>query len=453
MKRDREIRPWTPRTIPGTGGGATGNSDPGPVDRGRWQNNPRPFSGVEQVRTVTWGGLPLGSVILDGPTVGGVLPEELARFPIIDRRLRAHLQNRYHFRQDRLITVATATDPESAERFAREVGSLDRRLRNAEPLAREVMQDYERFGVEGAAGPAFAQPALTESSRLVRDQYNSFVVNRARTEPAPSLLAGFWGAAAGAVDGSGRAGPAFAAHGPSADISLGNVVSNLLEGRLLFPADTPVTLHLALDVSYSMKTRGRIEHGITAANRIAKRIPAAMPNTRVRGYHFSDTVRHIALPRGRGAVEAQGTKQAQLFRAVLKRQEAGRHNCLVLITDGEPEDYAETLRTAEKLHDAGLDYAQVLLHTDSDLEHEVTSVVGEFRVRDNMIAEEVPDERINRLTEEQVKQNVETRFERFTHIAEAAGGNQVVLTEFSALGLITVELYDRYAGLLSLAER
>lgn len=432
MKRDPHIRPWTPRTISSGGGPGAGGGD-AHGGAGSPHRGPRPFPGLEQVRRVTWGALPLGAIILDGPTVGGVLPEELQGFPAIDRRLRDHLQNRYHFRRDRLITVATVTDPQSAERFAREVGTLDRRLRNAEPIAREAMEEYARFDLEPAAGPAFVQTGLTESSRLVRDQYNSFVVNRARMEGVPSLIAGV-------------------SAGPASDISLGGVVSSLLEGRFVLPADTPVTLHLALDVSYSMKTRGRIEHGIAAANRIAKRIPAAMPNTRVRGYHFSDTVRHIALPYGRAAVEANGTKQAQLVRAVLKRQEAGRHNCFVLLTDGEPEDYAETLRMAEKLREAGMDYAQVLLHTDADLANEVTSAPGEFRVRDNMIADDVPEERIRKLTEEQVKQNVDSRFERFTRIAEVAGGNQVVLTEFSALGLITVELYDRYVGLLSLAE-
>lgn len=42
-------------------------------------------------------------------------------------------------------------------------------------------------GDSAAAGYAFAQSPLTKSSRLVRDQYNSFVVNRARPEPAPSV--------------------------------------------------------------------------------------------------------------------------------------------------------------------------------------------------------------------------------------------------------------------------
>ena len=52
------------------------------------------------------------------------------------------------------------------------------------------------------------------------------------------------------------------------------------------------------------------------------------------------------------------------------------------------------------------------------------------------------------LTEEQIQQKTEGRFNTFIRIAKVAGGNQVVLTEFSALGLVTVELYDRYMGLL-----
>ncbi|MFP4212221.1 MAG: hypothetical protein ACLFR8_13335 [Alkalispirochaeta sp.] len=49
------------------------------------------------------------------------------------------------------------------------------------------------------------------------------------------------------------------------------------------------------------------------------------------------------------------------------------------------------------------------------------------------------------------KQNrINTRFERFTRVAEAAGGNQIVLTVYDALGLLTMDVYDRYIGLLTL---
>jgi hypothetical protein len=72
MKRDPHIRPWTPRTISGTGGNAAGGTGSGSGSTGRRQEYPPP----------------LRSVILEGPTVGGVLPVELTRFSIIDRRLR-----------------------------------------------------------------------------------------------------------------------------------------------------------------------------------------------------------------------------------------------------------------------------------------------------------------------------------------------------------------------------
>jgi hypothetical protein len=121
MERDPHIRQWTPRTISGTGRNAAGSTDSGSGSPGRRQEDPRPFPGVGQVRKIAWGARPLGSVILEGPTVGGVRPEQLTRFPIIDRRLR-----------------------------------------NAEPLAREVMQDYERSRVDRGASPAFLQPELTE---------------------------------------------------------------------------------------------------------------------------------------------------------------------------------------------------------------------------------------------------------------------------------------------------
>jgi hypothetical protein len=434
------IRPWRPERIErdgasgraggGTGAGASESSGSAGGAREAVGNDGRTaFPGIEHVRRVSWAGLPLGSVILQAPTVGGFLPPELRDFPTVDRALRSDLQRRYHFLPNHPLTIATVRDPRAAERFAAEVQELDRRLRGARDVSSELQREYRRFGIDPGEMPGFMQPTLTESTRLVKDQYNSFSVNTALEGPIPTLLRS----------------------SAATDVSIGHIVSDLLAGRLRIPKDEPVTVHIVVDVSYSMKNRGRLDHAFAAANSLATQIGRVMRNTKIKGYQFSDTVRRVDLPTTRVAPACAGTRQAGAVRTLLRHRDEGRYNTVILMTDGEPEDYIETLRGVPALRDAGVDYTQILLHTDEDLRHEVTSEPGEFVVKDKMIADgDVDAERIRTLSDEEVEQRREGRFGQFTRIAEEAGGNQVVLTEFLALGLVTVELYDRYVGLLSL---
>lgn len=413
MQDQRSIRSWNPSGVGGAG------AAPGSAA----------YPGIGDVRRVSWGGLPLGAIILDGPTVAGSLPAELRGFPVIDRMLREELYRKYHFRPDHPVTIASAVDRLAAQRFADDVEKLDRRLRAAQPLTRETMETYARFNLDPSHETALESPRLTESDRLVKDHYNSFAVSVGREGPIPTLV-----------------------RSPFAqDVSTAGVIAGLLTGRAVLPRDEALTLHLALDVSFSMERRDRIPQGLAAFNRIARQIPAAMPGTRIVGYMFSRTARVVTLPADRAVLRAEDTRQAELFTTVLRRRDPDRRNMLVVITDGEPSDLAETLRLAEKLRGAMFDYTQILLHTDEDLRHEVQHVGGEFEVRDNLVMEEnVPDDRIVTLSEEALQERREGRFADFTRIAELAGGNQVVLTEFAVLGLVTVEVYDRYVGLLSL---
>ncbi len=380
------------------------------------------------VRRISWGGLPLDVVILDGPIVSGALPEELRGFPIIGSQLRSDLFRKYHFRNDHPVTVADVYDRSIAENFANDVRLLDRRLRAAAPISRDLLDAYSRYNVSPDNGGIWQSPRLTVSDRLVKDVYNSFAISN-RRDRLPTIL---------------RSNHVH-------DITVANIVSELISGRDLLPKDQPVTVHLALDVSYSMKRRGRIPHGLAALNRLARSIPAVMPATRFVAYTFSESARRVALPVERVVMPAENTCQRELFRTVLRSRESSRHNVLVLISDGEPSDLSDSIQLAGRLKQAEFDYVQILLHTDEDLRHEVNTEGGRYAIRDNMIAEESVDESvIVTVDEKTVIQRRESRFDGFTRIAEAAGGNQVVLTEFSALGLLTVELYDRYVGLLSL---
>lgn len=412
----RNIQKWSPQTV---------------VGRTTAAGFPSAAAGPGTVRRVSWGALPVGVVVVDGVSVSGVLPEELREYPVVDAPLRRRLFDRYHFRSDHPVTVATFSMPEAARRYAEEIRTLDHRIRAGEPLRASVAGERRAWGLETHHTAGYTSSRLTEPTRLVKDVHNSFTVNTARRSPIPSLL------------GSG----------PSTDISLAQVVSELLSGRNLFPCDVPLVLHVALDVSFSMKDRDRIRHGIAVVNRLAAQVPAVMPGTELRVYLFSDELRTVRAPLEEIPLRSEGTKQAPVIQQVVRTADAAKHNMLVVISDGEPQDLPQTFRAAETLAAAQVDYLQILLHTDDDLRQQVVGNRGEFEVKDDTVAAtDIPAERIITLDSEALKKQVDARFDSFTRIAEIANGNQVVLTEFSALGLVTVELYDRYVGLLSLPE-
>ena len=382
------------------------------------------------LRLISWSALPLGAVIIDGVRIDGVMPEELRAYPVVDASLRRRLFERYHFRSDHPVTIAGFSSPDAACERAVEIRSLAERIRAGAPLRADVAVERRFWDLGTGDTPGFESPRLTESSRLVKDVYNSFTVSTSRPGPIPTLLG----------------------DGPASDISFAQIVSGLLSGRRLFPLDLPLVLHCALDVSFSMKDRDRIRHGIAVVNRLAAQVPAVMPGTQVRAYAFSDDTRELRTPVETIPLRSEGTKQAPVMQRVIRNADPATRNLLVLVSDGEPQDLPATLRTAEKLKTAGVDYLQILLHTDDDLRHQVVGARGEFEIRDDTVSEsDVPAERIIALDSDALKKRVDARFDDFTRVAETAGGSQVVLTEFTALGLVTVELYDRYVGLLSLA--
>ena len=57
------------------------------------------------------------------------------------------------------------------------------------------------------------------------------------------------------------------------------------------------------------------------------------------------------------------------------------------------------------------------------------------------------------LTDEELEERTKRIFEKFTELALASGGNQILPKINELTRLISVECYDRYLGLLTLATR
>jgi hypothetical protein len=226
-----------------------------------------------------------------------------------------------------------------------------------------------------------------------------------------------------------------------------------MKNEKYLPRDIPVQLHLALDVSFSMAEcdRTKLQNGVAAFNRLSTVFGTLLKNTEIYAYVFSDETTRIEPDFGQWILTPGETNMATLFKRVLHFRERERYNKLIVITDGEPSDYTETMRLAALLKKNRVDYTQILLHNIDDFTREVRPEFAHFPAVDRRIRQPEDGTEIGRKLTDVEKQNrINTRFDRFTNIAETAGGNQIVLTAYDALGLLTMDVYDRYIGLLTL---
>ena len=401
--------------------------------------------GLKGLRKVPWQDLPDHAIVIGGANINGAPPPELLSFPPIDSALRGELLSRYRFLHNHAVLIAEAHSPVEAVKLSgsiralfEQVTSLRTVLGSFEAERRRILQllpSGESSPADGSAGddfadsPLWSHPRVTEASRLVKDQYASFTLSLAPEAAIPSFLRG----------------------AASKRISVAELLIHKLAQERFIPNDLPVRLHLALDCSYSMKRRGKLDYGVGAVNQLATALRRMLQNTEVLGYAFSSQSRRIDLPVNRIALPATETIQASLFQTVLKNRAPAKHNKLVLVTDGEPSDVEATLRMAEKLREERIDYTQILLHQDDELKHVTKDEHSDLESTDGLLSGEFDFDTIARtLTPEELEEAKGRRFDTFTRIAQAAGGNQIVLTLYDALSLLSLEVYDRYLGLLTL---
>lgn len=350
--------------------------------------------------------------------------------PLIDELVR-----RYQLNPGRRIVIARPNNRLRGVHLSKELRTLRSQLTHLRELVGDFHAEREKLleelgAARGAgvdAAPLWTSP-LTETDHLVKDQYNSFTVSVAPGARIPSFLDTVW-----------------------TGLSMAELLLGSFSRTGLMPDDPEVTVHLVLDCSNSMRLHDKHQIALTAVNQLAQTLTKLFTRAAVRLYVFSDTAKRVEWPVGGNEVKRAETSYAAAFKRVLHFRTPGR-NKLLLLTDGIPTDHAESLRLADLLARQKIDYTQILLHSDGELNDSVNVPDGTVPSLDGVIEGELP-EGAAALTAEEIESLRSTRFERFTEIAEHAKGNQVVLTVYRALRLISLELYDRYVGLLTLAGR
>lgn len=389
---------------------------------------------LSQISVVRWPHIPPGSVILSGLTVNGAMPPELADFPTLTEPIVDELTRRYQLNAGRKLVVATPTTRLRGVHLAKELRTLKRQLESLRQLVGDFHTERQKLlqELEASSGGAFDghlwESPFTERARLVKDQYNSFTVSLGRGALVPTLLDSIW-----------------------TGLTLGEVLAGTLRDRRFLPDDPALTVHLVLDCSNSMKLHEKSTIAVQAINRLADAIGELFVNADVRRYVFSDTAKRVSGAITGREVSRRETSYAAAFKRVLHFRAPGR-NKLFLVTDGEPTDLPQALRMADLIAKHKVDYTQILLHSDGELNDSRRVPDGSVVAIDGVIEGELPAG-AQPLTAAEIARLREERFDRFTRVAEHAGGNQVVLTLYRALRLVSLELYDRYVGLLTLAQR
>jgi hypothetical protein len=402
--------------------------DPGETQRG--------------IRRCLWEKLPLGSVVIDWPAIHGASIPELTAYPLVTERLRSILFSKYKFLEGRTVTIADPSlglDEPAVSRATLEarrildglpaITALKRALRSrlfAKPDAREGLASIGRYD----SGPyALVKDWMRSVAGIVRDDED-------------------FGSRLGSAPGEG----------------LGTVLGRLLAGSLrALPSASSSIADIGIDVSFSMTASGKAELAWRALAEMIPPLAHRLGTSRWRLWLVAGRASEVDWSRydredppameglmAKHRLIPEETKFEPFFRELLLSEPvAGRRLCL-LVTDGACQDRAAALRSAERLGREGIEFVQLVLHADGEYRESVEAE-DDRRFKDGVILESdiAESDRVRARSDEELAAYCAERLREATDIAEAARGGQLILTWYPVFGLVALDLYERYLGLLT----
>lgn len=398
-------------------------------------------SSHQAIRTVPWRNLPLGCVVLDWPVMSGASIPELMDYPVMTERLRDHLSRTYQFLLSRSVVIA---DPAAGLALAdiRDAANEGRQLASSFAAARRLKLDV----------------LAALSSRLdARDG----IAAQMTFEESPYLLTKRWARSIAQILRDNRP---FGAHTwpeVASEASAADIAAAMLTAQVPPFGTIDLTLDIGFDVSRSMMLDDRAAYAYDQARGLLERLRSAFRPLTWRLWTVSDEAtvvceagspypkRSLETVMRSAGVRAGETRFAPFLAAAAARAPARGGHLVVLLTDGECSDRPQTLRHAERLARRGIDYLQLVLHRDDDHRTVVEGGSG-TRPVDNIrgTADLVDGDRLVVRSEDELRAAVDRELGAVTDIAEAAHGAQLVLTYFPLFSLVTIDVYERYLGLL-----
>lgn len=367
------------------------------------------------LKAVYWKDLRPGLVFAGGLSISGGPPPELLGHPVLDGSLLRALHERYKLNPDKKVLVLA---PESGGDGGLSPRELSEALRKAEARLAPLNGLRREIGKLKGRQPQSELPiwesAWVEKGSLIWPLRGS----------VPTLLADL-----------------------TRDIGLASVLNREVFTRFRLPADKPVAIHLAVDLSYSMEASGKDAVARGAAELFRVQLKQTLPLADVLVYAFSDECRVVEGPLSDRALRRGGTNYAAFAAAALRRQRPDRPNALILFTDGLPDKVAEARAGLAKLAEAGFFYTQIVFNLSSDRKSFVETE-GEDSLDGYYKGEEPSPSAREMSAEEYAEQEAAFRL-GFQELARSASGYQIVIDADEALGLASIEVFDRWYGGLS----
>jgi len=400
--------------------------------------NPLSLTGLHNIRQTTWRLLRPGMVVLHGFTLNGSTLPELMGYPVLTSALVEKLYTRYRLLHNRTVIVADIQPGFHAYDISHGIREKQERLTTFNAFRNQFNEEKSRILSELNLPPDLDLPLFkteyVERDILIKDTYNSFSYLYGLENPESTI-------------------PSLLDH-LDLVLSLGDLLTNRLTGKFSIPDDREVMLHLVVDYSRSMESAGKLEIALSCIDVFEDFISKIMKKTRIQLYAFSDICRPVDRPLSSREMEGGETNYASFMKKILHLRDRDVHNKVILFTDGRPSDKTEAIKMASLFKKNKIDYTQLVFDIREEQREEII-IDGSYDLSltvDSIIRDEDLAENMTRKTldNEELDAKMTDLFKDFTDIAEAAGGNQIIVKINSLIKMVSIECYDRYMGLLTL---
>lgn len=397
------------------------------------------LDGLSGIRKVKWQNLKPGSIIIGGVNISGTPLPEMSNFTVLNDPIIRDLLSRYHFLAGREVVIAEVAPNFSPNDLSRQIQKQNESIILMNQFRQEFQTEKTKILQDLGLDINMQIPIIgtehVERDHLIKDTYNSF------TYVYETL------------SGEGEI-PSFF-NNLSLSMSIGDLLTQKLNKKFNLPEDKEVMLHMVIDFSRSMDSGNKLNLILSAVNNIYRHLKGSLDNTKIRLYAFSDNCRPTSYPVDDTEIARGDTNYSSFMKKVLHHKAPDIHNTLILFTDGLPSDRQEALKMSELIRKNKVDYTQIVFQIRDEQRHEVEadSSTGKLAAVDNVLSEITEGMIRVELSDAELDAKMKGIYEDFTEIAEVCGGNQIILGINELIPLVSVECYDRYLGLLTLAER
>ena len=379
------------------------------------------LDGFPELKAVYWKDIKPGMVFAGGVKINDIEPAELRDYPILSSSLLETIKSRYQFLEKKAVLVfAPQKNSLSARELSDSLRASEKKIILLNQFRGETLSQKKDLGLYSES--VFNSKA-TDPSTLILDKMNSGIAPMKSGTLRPSLLS---------------------------DLDTAFTIADLLTGRLshkfILPRDVPFQLHLVVDFSYSMKASGKESFVQPALGLFFNYLSKLLPNADFRLYGFSDICLPLNFPLSGSEVPRKETNYDSFVKKVLHFRDKGLTNCVLLFTDGLPDNYAEAENYLARFRKLQIDFTQIVFCLEGD-QRNFVYYDGKGSL-DGYLTDTPGD--LKSFSESEYRDHINSVKNKFTALAQAAGGNQIILNIDQALGIVAVETFDRWLGLLSM---